>query len=234
MSRVAPRVVAVALALLAHAAAAQDALPAWEGLVDVRSGRLDLTFVAPGADFRPYRALLVEPVKVTFHKDWMANNNSRYTAGRTITEQDATAIAELMGENLTEILTEAITREGLTIVTTPVPGAMRLSSALVNLYVNAPESLIEHGWMQSEVVRAGQATLVIEMRDAQTGAVLRRIMDNRETRQAMASQLATRGANITDFRALFKAWAKDLVRDIQTLQRISPLSTTIQSGRTLY
>jgi hypothetical protein len=42
---------------------------------------------------------------------------------------------------------------------------------------------------------------------ADAGAVLRRIMDNRETRQAMSGQFAPRGANI---------------------------STTIQSGRALY
>ena len=61
-----------------------------------------------------------------------------------------------------------------------------------------------------------------------------RIMDYRETRQATAGQPATRGANIADFRALFKAWKNEIVENVRILQRASPLSTTIQSGRQIY
>jgi hypothetical protein len=228
------RVIAAAIALFAGASSAQDAMPTWEGLVDVKTGKFDLTFVAPGADFRSYQSLLIEPVQVTFHKDWLANNNSQFTMGRPITEQDAEDIAGIMRSNFTEIFTAALTHEGLGLTDRPAPGTLRVAIALVNLYINAPESLIKHGSMESKVITAGQATLVIELRDAQTGALLRRIMDNRETREAVAAQLATRGANIADFRALFKAWANESMKDLRTLQRVSPLSTTIQSGRQIY
>jgi hypothetical protein len=234
MNRGAARIVAAALALFAVASPAQDTMPAWQGLIDVKTGKFDLTFVAPGADFRPYQSLLIEPVQVTFHKDWLPNNNSRFTKGRPITEEDAADIAEIMRSNFTEVFTESVTREGFVVTDRPVPGTLRMAIALVNLYINAPESLIEHGSMESKVSAVGQATLVIEMRDAHTGALLRRIMDNRETRQPTAAQMATRGTNIADFRALFKAWSNESMKDIRMLQRASPLSTTIQSGRAIY
>jgi hypothetical protein len=218
----------------ANPVSAQAPPPAWDGLIDVKTGKFDLTFVAPGTDFRPYQSLLLEPVQVPFRKDWLANNNSQLTKGRPITEEDAADIAETMRSNFTEIFTEAATHESLGLTDRPAPGTLRVAIALVNLYINAPESLIKHGSMESKVLTAGQATLVIEMRDAQTGALLRRIMDNRETRDAVPGQLATRAANIADFRALFKAWSNESMKDLRMLQRASPLSTTIKSGREIY
>jgi hypothetical protein len=71
-------------------------MPAWDGLVDVKTGKFDRTFVAPGADFRPYKSVPIEPIQVTFHKDWLPNNNSQFTKRRPITEEDAAGIAEIM------------------------------------------------------------------------------------------------------------------------------------------
>ena len=72
---------AVASAMLLAGAAAAAAPPAnWDGLVLVKSKRLDLVYLQPGADFRGYTKVLVEPTEVAFHKDWQRQYNRSSTA----------------------------------------------------------------------------------------------------------------------------------------------------------
>ena len=52
-----------ALCLMACGAIAQDS-GHWDGLVEVKPKRLDAAYLLPGADFRPYTKLMLEPVEV--------------------------------------------------------------------------------------------------------------------------------------------------------------------------
>ena len=49
----------------------------WDGLVQVKSKQLKLVYLQPGADFRSYTKVIVEPTEVAFAKDWQ-----RITIGR--------------------------------------------------------------------------------------------------------------------------------------------------------
>ena len=57
------------------AACAQDATGSWDGLIEVRSKRMDAAFLLPGADFRPYTKVIVDPTQVAFRKDWLKDTN---------------------------------------------------------------------------------------------------------------------------------------------------------------
>ena len=57
----------------------------------------------------------------------------------------------------------------------------------------------------------GEATLVIELRDSPTGALLGRVLDRRETLDT-GMQWSNRVTNTSDFRNLFKAWASITVK----------------------
>ena len=54
-----------ALCLIACAAIAQDS-GNWDGLVEVKPKRLDAVFLLPGADFRAYKKVMMDPVEVAF------------------------------------------------------------------------------------------------------------------------------------------------------------------------
>ncbi|HET9694756.1 MAG TPA: hypothetical protein VFP48_10230, partial [Steroidobacteraceae bacterium] len=78
------RVLAASL-LVAFASAgfAADKPPeSWDGLVEVKAKRLDVAFLAPGADFRPYTKLMVDPTQAAFDKDWMKSMNDRRDLAR--------------------------------------------------------------------------------------------------------------------------------------------------------
>ena len=53
--------------LLAGPADAARPPDTWDGLVKVKSKRLDIAYLQPGADFRGYPMVMLEPTEVAFH-----------------------------------------------------------------------------------------------------------------------------------------------------------------------
>ncbi len=66
-----------ALCLMAFAAMAQDS-GNWDGLVQVKPKRVDAAFLLPGADFRNYKKIMMDPVEVAMEKDWLSRLQPRH------------------------------------------------------------------------------------------------------------------------------------------------------------
>ncbi len=224
---------AVMLSFLAVTVNAADKPPGnWDGLVEVNSKRLDLAYLAPGADFRSYTKVMVDPTQVAFHKDWMKNMNNRRDVSRKVTEEHAKDIIDAARTNFADVFTEVFEKAGYTVVTAPGDDVLRISPGVANLYINAPD-LMSAGRSQTYSANAGEATMILELRDSQTGALLGRVVDRRETRDAIGMQPANRVTNTNDFRALFKTWASTSVKGIEALKSVSPLPETLVPGQKL-
>ena len=63
-----------ALTLISFSALAQES-GNWDGLVEVKPKRLDAAFLLPGADFRTYKKIMMDPVEVAFEKNWVRDYN---------------------------------------------------------------------------------------------------------------------------------------------------------------
>src|SRR5687767_2735842 len=126
MSQTRPMFWVACLWLFAAAAAAQEATnDNWEGLVSVRPKKLDALALIPGADFRPYRKLMLEPATIAFRKDWVTGNN-RVALAQRITQEDAADIAAAVRENFTDVFTEAFRKAGYEIVAAPGSDVLRV------------------------------------------------------------------------------------------------------------
>lgn len=204
----------------------------WDGLVAVKSKRMDMAYVAPGADFKPYDKLMIDPTQVSFHKDWIKNMNDRRDLSRKVDEGHANEIIEAARTNFADVFSEAFGKAGYTIVTSPGPGVLRVTPGLMNLYINAPD-VMAAGRSTSYTANAGEATMVLELRDSQTNALLGRVLDRRETRESGGMQVSNRVTNTSDFRLLFKSWATSCVKGLDTLKSLSPLPETIAPGQKL-
>ena len=131
---------AAMLSLLAATANAADKPPgSWDGLVEVKSKRLDMAYLAPGADFRPYTRIMVDPTQVAFHKDWMKDMNDRRDLSRKVTEEQAKDIIDAARTNFADVFIEVFGKAGYTLVTTPGDDVLRISPGISNLYINAPD-----------------------------------------------------------------------------------------------
>jgi hypothetical protein len=228
------KLAATALLALAFAGASFAEKPpeTWDGLVEVKAKRVELAYLAPGADFRPYTKVMVDPTQVAFHKDWMKNMNQQRDLSRRTTPEDAEEILAAARSNFDDIFHEAFTKAGYTVASTPGPDVLRVATAVVNLYINAPDTM-SAGRSRSYTANAGEATLVIEMRDSQTGALMGRVVDQRQTRDMGGMGMTTSVTNVSDFRALFKNWAGITVKGLEALKAASPVPQDLKPGQKL-
>lgn len=223
--------VALLVSLTVASASAITAQPAaWDGLVEVNAKRMDAAYILPGADFSAYTKLLIDPAEVAFHKDWMSNIN-RATPGlsRDVTDADIARIAETARADFSDVFKEAFAKGGYEIVSEPASGVLRLSPAIVNLYINAPDAMAA-GRVRTYTLEAGEATLVLEARDAVTGALLGRALDRRETRRSASLQLTSGVTNLADFKALFRRWADICVTGLGELRAQSPIAAAVPAA----
>lgn len=221
------------LSLLLGSALADEAPASWDGLVEVKPKKMDVVFLLPGADFRPYTRLMLDPTEVAFRKDWMKAMNSPGTSlsGR-VSEEDAAEILAAARSNFEDIFREVFTEAGYEVVTAPGPDVLRVSTGVVNLYLNAPDTM-SAGRSRTYTANAGEATLVIEVRDSTTNALLGRVADRRETMEGVGMQSANRVTNLADFRALFKQWASTAAKGLDELKAHSPVPLDLEPKQKL-
>ena len=72
------------------------------------------------------------------------------------------------------------------------------------------------------IITAGQAALIVEVRDSTTNALLGRVADRRETQQ-IGRQMASNAANLYEFRQMFSVWAGICVNALGELKAVSPV-----------
>jgi hypothetical protein len=212
---------AIAGALLGAPVAAK-APATWDGLVSVKAKRFDLVYLQPGADFRAYAKVLIDPTEVSFHKDWQRdyNRSNRMLAGRISDSDMQEAITKGVAA-AHDIFVSAWTKGGYAIAGAPGPDVLRVTTGIMNIQVNAPEKMTA-GRSYSFAPEAGQATFFLEVRDSQTNALLGRVVDQKIVGDTAALQ-RTSVSNRADFRYQVERWADASVRGLNTLKSMSPI-----------
>ena len=210
------------LMVVVGAASAAKAPTSWDGLVQVKSKRLDLVYLQPGADFRAYNKVMIEPTEVAFAKNWQRdyNRSTRNLSSRVSDADIQEAVAEGV-KAANDIFAEAWTKGGYTVVTDPGPDVLRVKTGLVNITVNAPDQPVA-GRSYNFSGEAGFATLFVEARDSQTGALLGRAVDQGIAGDNSAAW-RTASSNRSDFRQLVQRWATVSVQGLTELKALSPL-----------
>jgi len=199
---------AATLALVSLPSQAADAATS-DGLVAVRSWNLDELYLRPNADLSSYRSVVIDPVQVSFRKDWNRDFVDPHASLRRLTQDDVRKITDDTAIGLQNALTEAFRAKGYAIATAPGPGVLRLSPTVSNVYVNAVEDLYPGGTTKSFTKDAGEATLVLDVRDSTSGALLGRVVDRRTAQQTKGTQPSDL---IRSPRVVSAFWMEDLFR----------------------
>ena len=183
----------------------------------------------PGADFRPYTKVIVEKTQVAFRPNWLKDYNLNAPLNK-VSPDDAARIMAAAQTNFDDVFRDAFRKAGYEVVTTTGPDVLRIISGVLDLDVNAP--LGDTGVRTTWIITAGQASLIVEVRDTVTNALLGRVADRRET-QDLGRQIATSATNIYDFRLLFTRWADICVRALGELKSVSPVPTDLKALQSL-
>ena len=197
----------------------------WDGLTRSRSSKLQNVYLLPGADFRPYTKVMLDPTEIAFRKNWQRDFNSRTirgTSGR-ISDADVEQMVSEGGQAASEIFSQAFSTGGFPVVTQPGDDVLRVRTAVVNLTVTSPDRMTA-GRSRTYSGEAGTATLVIEARDSVSGALLGRAVDSQVAGDSSIFLNRTRMSNRADFRALAQRWARTAVSGLQQLKASSPVS----------
>jgi len=217
----------VGMASASGAAQARKEPPAeWDGLSRVKSKKLEFVYLAPGADFRPYTKVSLDPTELAFAKNWKRDYNSTAVglSGR-VSDSDVQRVITEGGKAATAIFAQAFSEGGYPVTAAPGPDVIRVRTAVVNLSVSAPD-MKTAGRSRTYAQEAGQATFVVEVRDSMTGALLGRAVDHRlagDTGAWMRNSVT----NKADFRVLVKQWAKNAVIGLNTLKASPPVTSGV-------
>lgn len=193
----------------------------WDGLVKVKAKQIELVYLLPGADFRGYSKVMLDPTEVAFRKNWQQDH--RDTVNR-VDDQDVRRILDDAQKAFQKLFVDAYAKAGYQVVTAPGPDVLRLTTGVINLDVVAPDLMTAgRSWTFSR--EAGEATLVLEARDSVSGSLLGRAVDRRIL-DDMRVSVRNSTTNASDFERVFARWAKVSVDGLNELKQISPVNAT--------
>lgn len=194
--------------------AAKDKMPEEtpEGLKLVPKTKVSAVYLLDGVTFGGYTKVAILDCYVAFKKDWQRDQN-RGADPFKVSDSDVTRIKTELADAFKTVWTKELTTKGQTVVTTAGPDVLVLRPAILNLVVQAPDTM-EAG-VRTFSASAGQATLFLELYDSVTSQLLARIYDA-EAVDGMGFVGVRNGVtNRSDAERMLKRWADLLGTHLQ-------------------
>jgi hypothetical protein len=160
------------------AAAPPETTP--DGLALVKDAPADLVYRRPGVSFAGYKQILLVEPTIAFRKHWQTNVQMQDPRHPVSSEDMAKMIAQ--GKKmLLEAFAEELTKAGYTLANGVGPDALALKPAILDLdvYVPDPNNLLMGMASKTYTDGAGEATLLLELYDSETGQLLARAFDQK-------------------------------------------------------
>ena len=212
-----------ALLVVGGTTATAKAPESWDGLVQVKSKRLDLVYLQPGADFRGYTKVMIEPTEVAFEKNWQRDyNRSNRSLTSRVSDSEMQDVITKSVKAADSIFAQAWAKGGYAVANAPGADVLRVKTGVLNVSVTAPDTHTV-GRVDTFAEDAGRATLFVEARDSLTGALLGRAVDQKIIGDHL-TLWRTRTSNRADFRDQVKEWADLSVRGLAELKSLSPIT----------
>lgn len=208
-----------ALFLAGCASTGQSPKAEWDGLVRQPNTRLNAVFVRPDseAEIVAFRNVLIDPVSVSFARDFDPNRRGRGSSQR-LDSDDVAAIKDNLATLFREVFREELANGGYTLVDKPGPETLRVTAAIVDLFINAPDTMTA-GRSRTYTANSGRMTLVVELRDSDTNEILARAVDTRTGRGTGTFTITNRVTNTADARRAIRVWATALRQGLDDLYK---------------
>jgi len=187
------------------------------GLQKIEVRGIDLAYARPGASLAGYDKIIIEPVEVSFDKDWdSARTGRRMQVDREERENIRGGIAKIVREEFAKELG----RSGVyQVVTEAGPDVLRLRVDIADLYINAPDT-VTPGRTEVYAISAGEMTLVAQLADSRSGEAILRMVDRRESQGTGEMRLTNSVVNRQEAALIASAWARILRKRLDAAHRI--------------
>lgn len=190
----------------------------WDGLVRQPHPRLSAVFVRPGVqeEMGAFRSVILEPVYVSFASDFETGRRAG-SVSRRLNADDLAAIRQSLGDLFQQIFREELEGGGYEIVEEPGAETIRVSAAIVDLFITSPDAAQPTGRSRTYTANSGRMTLVVELRDSVTGEILARAVDGQSGRGTGTWTVSNRVTNTADARRALRVWARALREGLDEL-----------------
>jgi hypothetical protein len=171
-----------------------------DGLVRVETAMLDELYVAPNVSLANYRRVMLDPIEVTFKKDWRKDHPE-------MRDQEFEELRARLADMLREKLVTELARGGYVIAEAPDKDVLQLHATLEDVNLVAPETAPDKKIL---AYTNGDMTLRVKGFDAPSGALVARARDYEADPQSRLLERADRiSANIAA-KQIFEKWAEAL------------------------
>jgi len=191
----------------------KDAPSDAEGLIEMKVPGLQSVHMRPGARLDRYDKVMLDPIEVAFSKSWDPR-----PGGTQITAEEKQRIQT----GLERVLREAFAKElaathRYSITDTPGEDVLRVKAEIRDLYINAPD-LQRAGITHSYTRSVGEMTLVAELRDSPSGALIARVIDRARDPEKPWLELTTSVDNVAAAQRAASEWARILRKQLDAAQ----------------
>jgi len=190
-----------------------------DGLVRLENSRVDVAYVAPGMTLAPYSKVMLDPPDVAFKRDWRSRHPE-------ITGEDAVRLRAELSASFHDVFAGELQKGGYALVYQPGPDVLMVRASIIDLDIAAPDRRGVPGPQPTTyVISSGEMTLLAELRDSQSGALLARVADRKKGRESPELRVANAITNATEARNAFTHWAtllRDRLNDAKTVAQASP------------
>jgi hypothetical protein len=199
------------LALLVAACAPQPTVPVaastadLDGLQEVSSRYFDIAFVRPGVDFGHYQKVILSGSELAF------KTPDRSQQQFPLTTEQKNRFREQLDQDFSMELSNL---ENLSLTDRAGPDALSVRVRVQDILATVPaQATGRSGWGSLSLRALGEATLVIELHDSESGEILARVYDRRAVEGvAIAQQQAAPLMRWEDVESMSERWAST-VRD---------------------
>lgn len=176
-----------------------------DGLQRMESQRVDTVYTAPDMTLAPYKRIMLDPINVAFKKDWQRSHPE-------LSPGDIERIRSDAAKMFREVFARELQDEGgYALADQSAPDVLQVTASIVDLEITAPD-VKGAGSSSTYVVSPGEMTLLAELRDSVTGAILVRVADRKRGREFGLLQISDTVTNSAEAQRAFALWAK-LLRD---------------------
>ena len=199
------------LALLVSACAPQPTVPVAastdniDGLEQVSSRYFDIAFVRPGVDFSHYQKVILSGSELAF------KTPDRSQQQFPLTDEQKDRFRQQLDE---EFAAELANLENLSLTDKAGPDTLSVQIRVQDILATVPgQATGRSGWGSMSLRALGEATLVIELHDSESGEILARVYDRQAVEGvAIAQQQDAPLMGWQDAESMSKRWAST-VRD---------------------
>lgn len=183
-----------------------------DGLVKIANAKVDSVYAAPGMSLARYRRVMLDSIDVAFKADWQQRHPE-------ISADEVAMIRHGAESVFRAEFAKELEKGGYSMASQPGPDVLRVAASIVDLDFAASTGASAD--KPAYVVSPADMSLLAELRDSQSGAMIARVADRKSGRGSGNLQVADQAAYTAEARAAFTRWAS-LLREALDAARKAP------------